>query len=128
MVKEYKYLTKEAIIATGSSAGLSKVRQEITSGYERVVGMAFVEATTGGNTFYKIGLSDDTKQYIDPVPVNLLKVGTDIELDKRFLSVDVPGNGNIVYIDVVLPAATSSEMKFYVIFKLQKGEIAKKSC
>jgi hypothetical protein len=126
-MNKYKYLTKEFTIANGSGSGLSRIGQDITVGYERCVGICFTEQTNGGNANYKIGFSDDNNQYIDPVPCEVLKFSSALEIQKRFLDIDIPGNGNKVYIDVVLPANTGSDMKCTVVFKLLKGEI-KKNC
>lgn len=122
---EYKYLVKEIVIATGAAAGTSRSGQKITAGYERVIGIAINEVTNGGNATYKVGFSDDNKTYVDPIPVDLLKTSSAVKMEDRFLPVDIQGNNNEVYTDIVLPAIPASEFKLQVVFKVIKGEIVK---
>lgn len=124
-MQEFKYLVQEITIAAATTGLTSRTAKDITAGYERVVGIAFVEQSNGGNANYKIGFSDDNKNYIDPVPADLYKSGTNIKMDDRFLPVDIPGNGNKVYAEIVLPGVPASEFKVSIIYKLLKGAIAR---
>lgn len=124
-MQEFKYLVHDVIIAAGTGGVTSRIPKDITPGYERVVGIAFVEQANGGNSQYKVGFSDDNKQYVDPVPCDLLKFGVNLKMDDRFLPVDIIGDGNKVYVNLVLPNIPITDMLVSVTYKLLKGTVTR---
>ena len=118
-----KIQTKNIVVGSGSAAAVSTYRVTLDNEYEECIGIAVVENTAGGLTRYNVGLKDDSKTYIEPSNVNMLKTTSNYKADERFMrGVPFKAAGKTVTIMLETFAATTSELNFDFLFLLRRND------
>lgn len=98
----------------------------LDSSYQRCVGIAVIESGNGGIPFYRIGLDDKDNQFISAVHKNLLvsDVSAGMQLQNRFLPVNIKAGGHKVKVATEIPLALVSMLQYDIVFLLERDEQA----
>lgn len=124
MAKEYFYQSERVLIPAGTSPKTMFSEFVLNSSYERCVGMAICESQTGGIPFYRIGLNDKDKQYVQSVHKDILQSSPSagLRVSERFLALNVKAGGHKVKVSTELPKAPTGDIEYDVIFLLERDE------
>lgn len=86
--------------------------------YNRIKGVALYPITDGGLSYFDLAFRDRNKIYHDPTH----RDDWTAKGEERYKPFDQPNDGRTFYLEIVLPAATTSELKFQLVFKLESDE------
>lgn len=118
-----KEQTVDVVIAAGSD-GIIDTKVELDSAFTHCTGIVCYEVSNGGLNTYDIALMDDTGTHQDFSNKRHLIPGDGVALDDRFLTKDIENRKQNLKIKTKLPAATTAELRYQMIFRLEKVENA----
>lgn len=116
-MNKIKYQSVDVRIPAGASGTITH-SVDLDPSYNHCNGIAVYEKTNGGISGYDLALADDQKVHHDFTDSQDWKPGVQVAPDYRYKSMDFSNAKQRFKIRIDLAAATASELRFQMVFRL----------
>lgn len=120
MNREIRYETFEVSLAPGSTAGTYDTKLSVDDSYDTIVGIEAYEDRISEAVEYRIGIADNTREWINPCPKGFLLTDSSVGQSDKSRETDIPVSNNLK-VRTLLEGTVPSGIRYYVVLTLHKS-------
>ncbi|GAA4850961.1 hypothetical protein [Algivirga pacifica] len=123
MKKEYYYQVVNVKYPSGTPVGTLHKEVSLSNAYDHCVGVAFYPiATSGANDFFRVGIADNSQDYVQNIPFKALMSDPTAGLQQanRFAPLLITGRGHVVKVRTEFTAAITAVVEYDLIFLMER--------